>query len=69
MEQEQDQYYAAEVITWLLFYVNPSINKAATFELVFELLTKGMDKRSVKKYGQLVAKTAKIRTTNGKEVH
>lgn len=69
MEQEQDQYYAAEVITWLLFYVNPAINKAATFELIFELLTKGMDKRSVKKYGQLVHKTAQISRANGKEVH
>lgn len=66
---EQDIYYAAEVITWLLWYVNPTISKEQSFELILELLNKGMDRKTVKKYGRLVAKTSNIRLSNDKKIH
>ena len=70
MKEEVDPYYVAEVFTWLLWHVNPTIDKATTFELVAELLNKGLDKRSVKKYGRLINKTAQVRKShNGQEVH
>lgn len=70
MDQEQDIYYVAEVFTWLLWHVNPNINKAETFNIVAEMLTVGMDKKTVKKYGKLIHKTAMIRKShNGQEVH
>ncbi len=69
MDQEQDIYYVAEVFTWLLWHVNPAISKEQSFELVLEMLNKGMDKKSVKKYGSLINKTTKIVGPRGKEVH
>lgn len=67
---EEDIYYAAEIMTWLLFYVNPNISKEHTFELVLDLLNQGMDKRSVKKYGALIVKTSSIQADkNGKKIH
>lgn len=68
MNDEKEIMYTAEMLTWLLFHVNPLIDKETTFDLVYDLLLDGLGKRSAKKYGQLIKKTESIRkdtlTTN-----